>query len=215
MKKLLFIIIATALVVFTFTGCSENTTAKTDSVTDEQITAVTDSYTEATIKATEAPTEAPTPAPTEKPTEAPTEKPTEKLTEKPTEQKVSTPTEAPAQKINIANRLKYGYWVTKNGDNAITVYLFDGEELHNDYYEKQNNRYVKVEGPGYSNSCYPEIYENSFLVYSTGGVTTEFHFTDNPRVVQSYEDTNGIVHTWINYPYLPSVATVENDFSVY
>ena len=96
--------------------------------------------------------------------------------------------------------------------NGIIVFTFDGEMLFNDYYEEQNDMYVKVDEPGYSDVCFPEIYENTFLVYSTGGTTNEFYFTDNLNIAKSYEDAYGYVRTWVNYDSIPTVATVNNDF---
>lgn len=139
-------------------------------------------------------------------TETPTEVPT-RATEAPTEKPTSTPTE----KMSVETRLQKGYWVEKEG-NGIMVFSFDGEKLFSDYYENQNNVYVKIEEPGYSNVCFPEIYEDTFLVYSTGGMTNEFYFTDNPNIAKSYEDAYGYIRTWINYDSIPSVETVNNDF---
>ncbi|MBQ8538467.1 MAG: hypothetical protein IJ433_02325 [Ruminococcus sp.] len=128
-------------------------------------------------------------------------KATDTLTDEPT----SVPTEITTEKLSVKARLQQGYWMEKQGENGIMVFTFDGEKLYNDYYEIQNGAYVKIDGPGYSNSCIPEIYSDTFLVYSTGGVTNEFYFTDDPKVVKSYEDEYGYVRTWTNYDSIPSV----------
>lgn len=146
---------------------------------------------------------------------APTEsnaKATDNITDEPT----SVPTEITTEKMSVKARLKQGYWIEKEGDNGIMVFTFDGEKLYNDYYENQKGVYVKIDGPGYSNFCIPEFYEDTFLVYSTGGVTNEFYFTDDPKVVKSYEDEYGYVRTWTNYDSIPSVPakkTTEADLN--
>lgn len=116
-------------------------------------------------------------------------------------------TEKPTEKLSIKARLQQGYWIEEESNKGIMVFTFDGEKLYNDYYKLQDNTYVKIDGPGYSNVCIPEFSEDTFLVYSTGGVTNEFYFTDDQKVVKSYEDEYGYVRTWTNYDSIPSAPT--------
>lgn len=150
--------------------------------------------------------EATTIATTEATTEAPAEPETKATT---------TPaTQAQPEVFDIKATLGKGYWVS-GGEQGITVYTYDGEKMWSDYYENHNGKYVKMEGPGYSSFCIPELYEYSFMMYGEGGVKTVYYFTDNPRVVSSKVDSYGHYDVWINYDSIPDVNTVVSDMSKY
>ena len=95
------------------------------------------------------------------------------------------------------------------------VHKFNGEEMKSDYYENHNGAFVRMDGPGYGNFCIPEIYEDSFMMYSEGGMTTTYYFTNNPKVIMSQELYDGSFEYWINYSDIPDYSTAISDASEY